>query len=338
MDGIVEDTEKLYQEVLAHLDQVKQHPTSVLLDEELLRRAERNVDVHTPHETLWRLLSTGEDSLQALQQDPRPLTKLLEQVVISIPFDELKQHISAEKLQQGLLSPSPPIQLLILAYLHKAADLPSGAAFVACNPELAKVLTETWLSCTSTEVADKALDVLTALLTVDSPSTTTFISTRAQSGEARGQGLLWRRLFEDCDVYNLLFAWTSLTRSKHDTSTKKGRQQVTISQGRMFDFLARVAPVDWARITTSSILDIEKNYIKTSAEERPYGGLLRYAATDMIDSNDILMEVLRQDFFMRLLGVVEENGRQGVSPRAFQAIQQAAGATDVVNTDDGLHL
>lgn len=334
----MEDAEKLHQEVIIHLNQVRHDPATVLLDEELLRRAERNTDRRTPREILWRLLSTGEDLLAVLQQDPRPLTKLLEQVVVSIPFDELKKHISAEKLEQGLLSPSAPIQLLVLAYLQKAADLPSGAAFVACSPTLTKVLTETWLSTTNTEVADKALDVLTALLTVDSPSTTTFVVAHEGSGEALGQGLLWRRLFEDSDIYILLYAWTSLTQSKHDISTKQGRQQVTISQGRMFDFLARIASVDWARITTSSILNVEKKYIKTSANEEPYGGLLRYAATDMIDLNDILMQVLRQDFFMRLLGVVEENGRRGVSTQEFLAIQQAAGTTDSINTEDGLHL
>ena len=338
MDQVVEDRTALFQEVLSHLGNVTTNPSTVL-DEELLRRAARNADSHTPRATLWQVLSEGESTLQTLQQDPRPLTKLLEQVVLSLPFDELKETITSEKLEEGLKSPVTPIQLLILSYLLKAADSPSGAAFVACSPSLTAGLITTWLSTKSTEVADKSLDTITALLDVDSPSTSTFVVAQAASGEARGQGLLWRRTFSDPQIYTLLYDWTSLTHSKHDISTKKGLHQATISQGRLFDFIARLAHIDWTQITTSTLPDVERKFMKGETVNQPYGGILRYAATDMIDPSDYLMEVLRQDFFVKLLGVAEETNSSGVDSRMLQAIQAGAGTNlnGEVN-GNGLHL
>jgi len=338
MDQIVEDRSVLFRDVLTQLDNVRATP-STTLDEELLRRASRNADSHTPRTTLWQVLQQGELTLQTLQQDPRPLTRLLEQVVLSLPFDELKETITSEKLEEGLRSPSVPIQLLILSYLLKAADSPSGAAFVACSSSLTASLITTWLSTESTEVADKSLDTISALLHVDSPSTSTFVVAQAASGEVHGQGLLWRRIFSDAQIYTLLFEWTSLTNSKHTVSTKKGLQQATISQGRLFDCIARLAQIDWSQITTSSLPDVERRFMKGDASTQPFGGILRYAATDMIDPSDYLMEVLRQDFFVKLLGVAEETNSTGVSPRMLHAIQ--AGAGTGLNTEvngNGLHL
>jgi len=337
MDQIVEDRNALFRDVLTHLDSVRANSTT--LDEVLLRRASRNADSHTPRATLWQVLAQGESTLQALQEDPRPLTRLLEQVVLSLPFDELKETITSDKLEEGLTSPVVPIQLLILAYLLKAAESPSGAAFVACSPSLTLTLVTTWLSSGSTEVADKCLDVVTALLTVDSPTTSTFIVSSTAGGEAHGQGLLWRRMFSDPEVYILLFEWTSLSKSKHNVSTKKGLQQATISQGRLFDCLARLAQVDWRQITTSSLPDVERQFMIGDAASQPFGGILRYAATDMIDPSDYLMEVLRQDFFAKLLGVVEDTNSRGVDSRMLEAIQAGTGNhSNGEMNGNGMHL
>lgn len=339
MDQIVEDRDKLFNAVFNHLGEVEQQPTTTPLDEELLRRAERNIDSHVSQDLLWRLLRTGEHVLESLQQDARPLTRVLSGIILHIPFDDLKQSISVEKLEAGLQSPAISIQLLILAYLQKAADLPSGASFVACNPSLTKVFLTTWLSVISTEVADKALDVLVLLLMVDSPNTSTFVVSGASSGQAQGQNLLWHRLFHDPEVYSLFYSWTALQHSNHDLKTKKGLQQATISQSRLFDFLARAAQIDWSHITTSTVPDVEQLYQRSSTGQQPYGGLLRYAASDMIDRQDILMEALRQDFFVKLLGVAEDQNNRGVTPRLLQAIQSDANQEgQEAVAENGLHL
>ncbi|KIX10273.1 uncharacterized protein Z518_01355 [Rhinocladiella mackenziei CBS 650.93] len=338
MDAIVEDRDSLFSQVFTHLAAVESQPGSVLLGEELLKRAERCLDVLTPNDTLWQLLGTGERLLQTLQQDPRPLTRLLERVVSLIPFDELKTTISAETLEEGLNSPSVAVQLLCLSYLRKAADSPSGASFVAASSSLVQCLFTIWLSSESTEIAERALEVIEALHAVDCQTSVTMLAAGNDLGEAQGQGLLWRRVFNDPDVYSILFDWTSLFKSKRDIKTKKGKQLVTISQARLFDFIARLAHFDWAAITTSSLPAIETQYIQNIDNNQPYGGILRYAASHMIEADDILMEVLRQDFFVKLLGVVEESNSRHVSPRLLEAIQQGAGVDTTKDTDVGMHL
>jgi hypothetical protein len=331
MDTYVEDKDVLFAELFSHLRKVE--TDGVVLEEDLLKRAERSLDTSTPRSTLWQLLRTGEALLQLLQQDPRPLTRLLERDISLIPFDELKQSISAHKLEEGLRSPSVPVQLLCIAYLRKAADTPSGASFIAASSNLVQTLLTLWLASENTEVAERALEAIEGLLAVDSKDSVTMISAGERLGEAQGQGLLWRRIFNDVDVYVILFDWTSLATSQRDINTKKGLHLVTISQARLFDFIARVAPLDWAAVTTSSLPNIETKYTPEAGDDQPYGGLLRYAASYMIDSNDILMEVLRQDFFVKLLGVVEDNNVQNVSPRLLEAIQQGAGVETTRETE-----
>ncbi|ETI23142.1 hypothetical protein G647_04939 [Cladophialophora carrionii CBS 160.54] len=337
MDALVDDTDKLFPEVFAHLAAVGTQGSP--LDEELLRRADRNLTFNSPKDLLWRVLSTGENLLQTLQQDPRPLTRLLERVISLLPFDELKTTISAEKLEGGLTSSSVPIQLLCLAYLRKAADSPSGASFVAASSSLVQCQFTTWLSSESTEVAERSLEVLEALLAVDSPNSTTVLSAGRSFAEAQGQGLLWRRVFHDPEVYVILYEWTSLLKSKRDLKTKKGIQLVTISQARLFDFIARVAPYDWSAVTTSSLPQIETQFMGQTDGHEPVGGILLYASSNMIDKDDILMKVLRQDFFQKLLGVVEESNGQNVPPTLLEAIQEGAGVESTRNTEEGgLHL
>ncbi|RMZ89915.1 hypothetical protein DV736_g2846, partial [Chaetothyriales sp. CBS 134916] len=341
MDTYVEDQGVLFKDVFVHFSEVDKEPAANRLDDDLLKRAERSLDSHTPRQLLWRVLQTGEELLQVLQQDPTPLTRLLERSVRLIPFDELKTTISTAKLEEGLRSPSVPVQLLCLAYLTKAADRPSGAAFVAASSSLVQLLITTWLSVESTEVSERALECIVALLGVDSPNNLTVVPSDPTPGAAHGQGLLWRRIFHDAEVYSLLFLWTSLVKSNHELTTIKGRQAVTISQARLFDFVAQVAQLDWVEITATALPNVEAVFIKQDddAQAQPYGGLLRYVASGMIDQSDYLMEVLRQDFFLKLLKIVEEGGSTThFPPRMLQAIQQEAGIDTLPFETDGLHL
>ncbi|KAJ9647387.1 uncharacterized protein PV06_00103 [Exophiala oligosperma] len=339
MDTIVENKDVLFPQVFSHLAEVEAQPATVLLDEELLRRAERSLDASTSRDLLWRLLATGEKLLQILQQEPRPLTRLLERNVSLLPFDELKGTISTEKLQEGLTSPSISVQLLCLAYLQKAADSPSGASFVAASSPLVQCLLTIWLSSESTEIAERCLEAIEALLAVDSHSSFTVVSTKDRLAEAQGQGLLWRRIFTDPQVYSIMFEWTSLRVSNRDVKTKKGMQLVTISQARLFDYIARLANYDWAAISTTTLPAVESRFMGEGVDDQPYGGLLRYAASHMIDQRDILMEVLRQDFFMKLLAVIQEGNPQSVPPRLLEALQNQAGIDPTKDDErNGVHL
>jgi hypothetical protein len=331
MDVNAEDANKLFPQVFDHLQAVEQHPETPL-DEDLLRRAGRALDAGTEVKSLWQLLSKGEEMLQSLTQDPLYLTRLLEKVVPLIPFDDLRSVISPSKLEEGLNSPSIAIQLLCLAYFIRASDSPSGASYIASSSSLVQTLIQLWLSVENTEVSERALECIVALLAVDSPESSTFVAADTGVGEAQGQGLFWRRLFHDTQVYSLFFLWTSLKKSKYDLKTKKGQQQVTISQARLFDFLRRTAVLDWATITTSTIPQVEADFIPDLGSGQPYGGLLAYAASHMIDRSDFLMEVLRTDFFLKLLVVVQEDNSQQVPPRLLAAIEQEAGRAEPIRS------
>lgn len=345
MDTYIEDTNTILPQVFSHLSQLAQQPTQPI-DADLLRRAERSLTPSTPHDRLWSLLSDGEDLLKLLlatsAQDVEPLTSLLTATIKILPNDELKTKLTPEKLCQGLnATASPPVQLLCIAYLDRLASSPSGVAWVARDTALSQQLLATWLGTEDTGVSNRALECLVELLVTDSPDTTTFISSSSSndnasgdSGEAYGIGLLWRRLFRDKGCYESFFRYTTLRDndgvpliSAYDLSTAKGRARATISQGRLFDFLARAAEVDFVAISTSALPDVERPYIggDNEGQDAVFGGLLNYAANHMIDKEDIILEVLRVECFQKIAEVLQASGNNGVQRnvplRTIEAIQ-----------------
>ena len=316
-----------FRELFVHLAEVEQDPQHKRLDVDILRDAQNNLSPTTPRETVWSILADGERVLNVIQEDPRPLTRLLEVDISFIPFDDIKDSLPPQKLIEGLLSPSSSIQVLCLAYLRKATDSPSGVAWVGSNASLVKEFVTTWLASESTEVTERALEALMVLLEVDYVDRTTPVQERGRSGEAHGQGLLWRRLFRDPEVYTLFFHWTSLKSPEYREKTKQAVHKMTISQGRLFDFIARVAALDWSYITHSHFPEMESKYCRQETQDSRGGtSLLQYAAAGMVDSTDPLMSVLRSDFFLKLLAIIEEgSGEQEVPPKLLEAMKEDAG-------------
>ena len=341
MDGVREAPEALLPPVFAHLGAVDSSPNTSL-DADLLKRAERSLDFSTPQQKLLQVLESGERLLPNLQQDPTPLTRLIEKVVSLVPFEVLQPLIPSDKLENGLQSPLQatyavaPVQLLCLAYLMRASQTPSGAAFVATNEPLSKCLVEVWLLDEKTEVADRALDVVVALLEVDHPQNNIMIGT----GMTQGQGLFWRRIFHDRAIYSFIFEATRGIRSVRDEAglrTPKQQQGMPgITQARLFDFIARLAPLDWAPMTSTAFRDFEEEFYGLKLTEE--GGLLCYAALHMIDKDDIVMVALRQELFANLMGTIEK-AQGNVSPRLIETIREEfASQPEDTNEAGGLHL
>ena len=330
-----------YEDLFAHLDEVEADPQHERLNVDLVREAANNLGPSTPEQTTWKILAQGERLLNILQEDPKPLTRLLEKDITLIPFDQIKDSISPLKLEQGLQSSLPSIQVLCIAYICRAADTPSGAAWIGSNTSLVKCFITTWLATESTEVTDRATEALTLLLSVDHVHSKTVVKGQGTWGEASGHGLLWRRLFRDPEVYASFFHWTSSHSPAYSSKTKKDMQQVTLAQARLFDFLTRVAEIDWTDISQSHFPEIERRYSSPSnVEDEGSGGLLQYAALRMVDLSDPLMNMLRQDFLTRLLTVLEMGAEQQPVPtRLLEAIKEDLG--DQVGgpaTQSGLHL
>lgn len=341
MDAVKEDPDRLLPPLFAHLRAVESSPATAL-DVDLLKSAERSLDFSTTQPKLLQVLASGERLLANLQQDPTPLTRLIEKAVSLIPFEVLQPLITSDKLEDGLQSPLlvtqpiSPVQLLCLAYLMRASQTPSGAAFVATNEPLSRCLFEVWLLDENTEVADRALEVIVALLTVDHPQSNTLIGT----GMAQGQGLFWRRIFHDQALYTFTFEVTrgkEIPRDLRGLRTPKQRQGMPgITQGRLFDFISRLAALDWTPMTTTAFREFEEAFYGLQSTED--GGLLCYAALHMIDKNDILMVALRQELFVNLMETIE-NANGGVNTRLIQTIREESGVrAEDMNGVAGLYL
>jgi hypothetical protein len=341
MDGVKEDSDALLPPLFAHLSAVESSP-STTLDADLLKRAERSLDHSTPQPKLLQVLGSGERLLPGLQQDPTPLTRLIEKAVSLIPFEVLQPLIPSDKLEDGLQSPLratnlvAPVQLLCLAYLMRASQTPSGAAFVATDEPLSKCLIEVWLLDENTEVADRALEVIVALLEVDHPQSNTLIGT----GVAQGHGLFWRRIFHDRALYTFVFEATRGVRTARDEAglrTPKQQQGMPgITQARLFDFIARIAPMDWSPMTSTAFRDFEEQFYGLQPAEE--GGLLCYAALYMIDKVDFVMVALRQELFINLMDTIAK-AQGSVNTRLIDTIREESGVqVEDTNGAGGLHL
>lgn len=341
MDGVKEDSDVLLPPLFAHLSAVESSPTTAL-DAELLRRAERSLDFSTPQLKLLQVLGSGERLLPSLQQDPTPLTRLIEKAVSLIPFEVLQPLIPSEKLEDGLQSPLRaahpvgPVQLLCLTYLMRASQTPSGAAFVATDESLSRCLIEVWLLDENTEVADRAQEVIVALLEVDHPQSNTMIG----SGMAQGQGLFWRRIFHNRALYTFIFEATrGILSARDEAGLRTSKQQSGmpgITQARLFDFIARIAPLDWLPMTSTIFRDFEEQFYALKPAEE--GGLLCYAALHMIDKDDIVIVALRQELFVNLMETIDK-AQGNVSNRLIETIRTESGVqADDTNGVEGLHL
>lgn len=153
---------------------------------------------------------------------------------------------------------------------------------LASWPNVVKALLRVLLVGEDTGVAEYAADVLLALLKVDSIS-------------IGGAGVLWRRLFGDEGVYRIFFESTRL-----EEGGRAGH-----AQSRLLELLPRIAACDWELLCRSRFAGVEADYFEVLPEQdgRAHGGLLYYAATNMVqDKEDVMMHMLVLEFYSALFG------------------------------------
>lgn len=287
----------------AHLAQVQGDP-SISLDISLIDRLKLQLVENTAPLVPASLLSQISALLPLLQEDPTPLTTLAIKATTYLKFADLQSVEPSINLVAGFKAPSPPINLLALSLLAKAGRASSDAAIVAGDPGLVSSLVELWLSTPSTSVAQAALDTLWALLEVDLASPLENGAHEQGSEKGGGQGLMWRRLFTDQDVYGLLFGLCSLQSDAPGDISKRER---TVAQGRLTGFLVKAGSVRWDIISQSQVTDVEKKYHSSS--------LLHFAASVMVDTSDVLMHMTLLNFYRDLL----EIDAPGLSARSHVA-------------------
>ncbi|KAL5342897.1 hypothetical protein BJX70DRAFT_355161 [Aspergillus crustosus] len=281
-----------YNEVTIHLRQVQGDP-STPLDQPLLDKLKLELTESTDLKVPAALLTQISQLLPVLQEDPTPITTLGIKSAAYFSFTDLRAVDPPINLIAGFRAPSPPVNELALTLLQKAGNTPSDAAIVAGDPELVTSLVDLWLSTSSTGVAQAAFDALWALLEVDLTST---LEIGEHSGDTAGQGLMWRRLFTDKDVYSRLFSFCSLT---DDSPRGLSNREKTVAQGRLMGFLVKAGQLRWDFISSSHIPDVEAKYKSNS--------LLHFAACEMVDKTDVLMHMTQLDFFRALLEIEAPN-------------------------------
>lgn len=295
-------------ELLAHLKEFQDNPTHEHLDTSLVEQSRfllQKDDLRPCHVVELAQLTLA--LLRTSQDDLEPLVRLLSDAVDFVAFDDIQTSIPVEVVTEGLLSLSPSVQTLSLSYLRKAAGSPSGAAFVANDDALVKALIKVFLTSKSADIGGtQALEVILSLLSVDNPEKITTISSDGSTGETNGQGLLWRRIFHDEDIYGLFFQLTSSDDSSHDLS----KSDITTAQARLLGFISGLAKTRWDSICESTNADPPKTRTTLVAYKQ---GLLRYATLTMVDRTDPLMMNILVDFLTKLLELRNPAGCLGIS-------------------------
>ena len=155
---------------------------------------------------------------------------------------------------------------------------------------LVQQLVQTWLSAPSVEVGQKATDVLTELLEIDSPNRKPGMLNAEMNGgklelraESKGQGLLWRRIFGEKEIYGSIFQLCG-------EDSQLDEKQKSLAQARLLRLLPRIAVLDLDALSTPASVQNAQN------------GLLWWASTKMVDRSDVLMHITLLDYVVDLLG------------------------------------
>ncbi|KAE9976739.1 hypothetical protein BLS_001871 [Venturia inaequalis] len=284
--------ERVLESVQAHLQAVQDDP-STPFDDSLLDTAGYVLLPALSPPQIQSLVLQLYQTLPTLRQDPDPAVRLLTRLLGPIPLSAILSLDPPVDFVQGLDVAAEPFNLLTLSLLEKA-DLASARRLASAYQPLFVALITLWLSTKDEGVADKASKVLLTLLKVDMPGPDT----------VAWDGPVWKRIFRDKDVYEQIFAITSLKSDK--SSLSKNRK--TIAQARLMAWLPIVGGLDWTSISLSYHPEIEKSYGLPPGKQ----SLLDYVATFLIDyKGDVLMHRSLMKFYSDLLSVMAPTASRG---------------------------
>lgn len=242
--------------------------------------------------------------LPRLQQDPQPLRPVITKLIRPLSWATALQYAPALILRDGLHADRPAVNWLAMAVLWKAAADPSDVAQLAGMKDVMTAFIRLWLTTPDIGVAAEAGRLLVALLHADragppahavgdaNPLT---IPPSVRSDRAPGQGLMWRRMFDDKDIYTMLFVLTSLDQAG-TVHGQRSSSHTTLAQSRLLAILPRLVEMDLGTLLRGHLPSLEARH--GLAEGR---GLLDYAAAHMVPMKDVLMHMALVDFYAQLL-------------------------------------
>lgn len=303
------------EDLRAHLAALEADPSTPfdvkLLDDVELQLNESNIPPLLPV-----LLPPLAAILKSATQDPTPLLSLTVKLLSPLPFPRLLTIADPPSVLAALQSPLPGANLLGLAVVHKAAASPADAALLSTLDDVFLSMLTVWLVTPDTGVAEKAGKVLGDLLTTDcpklappppepqtngtGPSAAAAAASTATRPRNPGTGNLW----------SLFLDMSSLIRDVCSDAARPVRER-TLSQGRVLRLLPRLATLDIAALTRTSAAASA-----TGQPVFPEGGLLPWAALEMVDRDDVLMRLNLVDFFEELVSVMRVAGSRSAETDA----------------------
>ena len=234
--------------------------------------------------------------LPSLQQDATPAINLLLRFLGEFTYaDVLNFGSQSLHYPDGLAVGEHMVSYnrLMLTLLEKATTKPADAAHVASMLNTVLAVVRLWLCANDTGIASQASKLLLDLLKVDQMDET------VPDGHlpAGGQGLMWKRIFGDRNIYATFFEACSLS---GPSTLELSKNRRTLAQARLMEWLPAVGAMDWNAIARSHHPEIESAYgVKD--------GLLEFVAVHMVDyKDDVLMHRCMIDFFSELLHTTKE--------------------------------
>lgn len=296
ISSVMSTSEPLLDRLQAHLRDLETDP-STEIDDRLFESCSLALSQTISKEDSISVISQLSTVLPTLQRDPTQVIQLLILLVQPFSFSDILSLNGGTDFVAGLDVRAVPYNRLMLALLDKATTTASDAEAVAARPEVVAALVQLWLCTPDTGIAQEAGKTILSLLKADQEAP-------PGSGEdplpAHSQGLMWKRMFGDQDIYALLFSICSL---KSSGEASKGQR--TLAQARLLEWLPTVGSLNWNAITKNHHPEVESQYVDSKGE-----GLLYFAATSMVDvRDDVLMHRCLIDFFGALIKTVKQTGR-----------------------------
>jgi len=296
-------SESLLQSRLeAHIAQVRDD-ASITLDERLFHEAETFLAVqlyNTPPELL-SLITLLSSLIPTLQQDPTPVIKLLQRLVEPFSFTDILQLDPPVDFLAGLDVTAIPFNPLVLQLLAKASRSAKDVAILANMPAVVQALVRLLLCTTEVGIADQAATVIVDLLRADreeSPVANHGVGDESVT-RAGGQGLFWRRLFADRDVYALLYSVCDLKTTTE--SPNLGKREKTLAQARLLALVPRIGRLDWHYLVKSHNQEVERAHGLLDGE-----GLLDFACLHMVNTKDDVLHMNFLQFLAELISSIKE--------------------------------
>jgi hypothetical protein len=288
----------VFDTLAVHLREVDGDP-STPLDVQLLEKCELFTSTPEYRNSEWReqqpLFFQVASLLPRLQQDPEPLIHFITKLADPYRFEDVKDI----DFEIGLQLEAAPFHELILSLLDKATASSTDAEALANKPNVLLAVVRLWLCTKDTLVATRAAQLLTSLLRVS----------YSDSGLVTGSGQLfpygtapiWKRLFNDRDIYALYYQYTTFSKLTTSVEPALGKRDKTIAQARLLEWLPQVGKMNWETVASSHLPEMEKEVGLADGQ-----GLVHYASSKMVDTaDDILMHLTLMNFFSDLITTIK---------------------------------